>query len=283
MYGFHSYQSLSNTCLERPYEIACLIASAVAWRTLHGSIALYGNEWLLDNFKQRGLLDMYTEVHEIEDSGTVMTKRGIDAGVFWSLAKFLAFEKISKPACSVDLDCIVTDNLPFNEDIAVQGLHWDNPYCHFYLDNEQYRHFGLHQLDLNAAPVNCGLLAFNCPKYAKDYIRTLFDFCRRFTEYAKLVNLPCAKIGKQSATIFAEQRLLHSHCRSRGLKLDVLQSVEYSSFKMHNSNVWHLWGEKTQLQQNPEFERAFVNYCKVLLQARNATKEIDIMTKLVSV
>ncbi|WP_303011270.1 DUF6734 family protein [uncultured Bacteroides sp.] len=104
------------------YALCMMILSALQWRKTNGSIKLYCDEPVYIQLRQARLLSCWDEVEILRDDSA---GREINPQIFWSAAKFMAYEKQREPFACIDTDLIIWKKLDIRPEVDWQFAHWE--------------------------------------------------------------------------------------------------------------------------------------------------------------
>lgn len=260
-------------------EYAYAITSATFWKKYNGPVYLYCDAFTKDEFEKRGMLELYDEVFSLPLCFNLYKEHGINHTLFWAISKYLALEEFGYKSTAVllDLDCVVFEPLKLNPSVSLTGLHWDNPFQYFYMDNEFYRQFELQSLDLNTAPINCGIIHYQYPEIMSIACKEMLRFCRAYTDfYQRYHHL----IPDVYPMMFSEQRLLPALFKAHGQRVDVFESLSLDDItrQLHNDRISHLWGCKTKVTNDNTLATNLINFLQEKLQSIDADRSLEILS-----
>lgn len=269
--GFHSYWTKPQLVKRgkitmQDFEILTMALSACVFRRLGYPMTLITDTKGAQFMQKIGVLQCYDNVYTTLDRLT-----GVNPSIFFAAGKNLAYEMMTTPCVSIDLDAVVW-RMPefdeFNTDLVVlheDFIEWD---C-YHSSKELYGELGF-KSDLwnwGVRPFNVAVLLFN-----NSYLRTAYtslsqmfmeNYSRFYSrDYLQEQSKDIVKYGRHPRVfeqIFAEQQLLAMIANRMKAKVCTISSIDKATdHLMSNPLVTHLWGIKTVYRSNMEVKDALV-------------------------
>jgi hypothetical protein len=275
MKGFHIYYSLKDDTSEHSYiDYLCQLNSILFWKKNYGYLELYCNSEFLEKIKIWGLESYYDKINtEIFDEIPFKEK----LKTYWSFPKIYGIKDISKnndKFCVIDTDFWFYTPISFDMSHSLVGYHREELSIN---DRDTYidvSNFSVSKdYDWIERPINCAFLYFN----STDLISKWYDECLYVIENTKELN----REGSSSHTVFIEQRLISSICKSLNHKISTLIDNIYIpgsesghewdpplGYSVENlklfQNIKHIWGLK-KMYDDDFIRNLVLTFCKISL------------------
>ncbi len=237
-----------------PFELLTTMLSALSWRTLGGSIALFTDARGADYYRTLGLESLWDD--GIRPLPPI--PQTVDPQVFWAAGKLYALREMDTPCVMLDTDFIVwRDIAPLCAQSDAAVIHFEPLDPAIYPDRSALHAsppFDLDALDWSVPACNTALAYFGDEALKADY--TLH--AHAFMEHAPEARDPLLYM------VFAEQRLLAMRCAARGAKLTALATLP-ALFSGEQTYFTHVWGHKQQMRNDPRLYHDFCLRCAARL------------------
>lgn len=269
MLGIHSIyklpqgskQTVQNYNRLYAFEFVCLVLSSAYWRKYNGEIKLVCNDPIYEWVQQNNLQWVWDYI----DTDTLKNlPQDIDYSVFWTFPKMFVHFNQKEKFTSIDADLFFKDNIThYSEDVIYAHEEVDNlgttyPFFNLYPEYKDIFNFSL---SYNA--INTSLITFN----KLDILDHLKDLTYKFIKNTNLsqVNSP------YTYTIFCEQKVLGNLIHSNNYTYkslmnkywdcnDLDQVRNNKDFLLANANIYHIWGNKSILYNNPTQRKFYTDY-----------------------
>ena len=107
------------------YMLGTLLLSALQWRKTNGPIKLYTDSVFYNYLSDKGVLDFWDDVScDLDYIDEAFPD--IDHAIFWSAAKFYAYQKETAPFTCVDTDIVVWHPIVPDAESALLFTHWES-------------------------------------------------------------------------------------------------------------------------------------------------------------
>lgn len=258
-----------------PVELLSAAMSAALWRRHNGPCRLYTDALGLDWLERNKLADLWDD---IDHTMLEAIPRGINAAVFWDIAKVFILSRLERPAAALDLDLIVWDRLPPAPHASIRILHWEAPLPPWYASAAALRtkpHYSFAQdWDWTLDAANTAFLASSDQAAAVALWNAGGHFAQNTTPDAA-----------QSEFLFAVQRLIPMEAKRHGVGVAALLPYRHDPAMPFEWNAWrerewrvplpfapdglitHLWMLKHVLKQRREW---LDQYCASLFRRFDA-------------
>lgn len=223
--------------------------SALLWKRYNGPIHLITDNDGAVYFHEIGLDQVYDSVQaDLWDS------YGLNQEKFWASGKLLALERMQAPCMIIDMDLLVWQPLPLQEE-ALAAAHTEHLTDNAYPDTDYFIMSPKYQFpvdwDYTTEPLNTSLLYLGNDDLRQDYLREAFKFMRYERDTPDNGSI---------CMTFAEQRILAMCAARQNLYAKVF--LDYDNLLDQQPLITHIWSAKRLISRHPDVEKIFIACCK---------------------
>lgn len=233
------------------FDLLTTILSALTWRQNNGSIRMITDRVGARYYRSLGLAPIWDDGISCALDGVPYT---VDPATFWAAGKLYALAQVPAPCAMIDTDFILWSDLRDRlAHSALTVIHREELASEIYPAPSAFalsaQYIFPSGWDWTTPACNTAFTWFGDEALRRAYLAEAFDFIRAARGRDSLIYM-----------VFAEQRLLAMCAEERGVRIDVLASLE-QLFHPTQRAFTHLWGFKQALSEDRTLRVAFCRRC----------------------
>lgn len=226
-------------------SFAVQLLSIVSWKKYHGKIVLYTNEEHLQDLKDRGIDVLYDEI----DTETLKACPSVETNKYWAFEKIYVASLQEEPFVLLDNDLWLEAPLQFNENLAVQGFHFESfdvnfPYNRYMDFDNSLPEKWIGRWNKELMPFNTAILFMNNKALVQEWYKCALEIAQQPNQ------IEVDQAVYSYYMTFIEQRLLPMISYEMGMPYGTFTSIIYLSYASGiDGDEWYPpYSEETQDQ-----------------------------------